>query len=173
MIVDFEPGAVAGWKMRKNREHRNFVLAYRAGNLKIFEDRWNHDYFHPLGLHVRVEPPGVGRMDDMDVASSKLFRYQRKMGTSSPGPGLASEQADKKEYKYQFKEGRYRLKAAQKGRIIILPLDKVERPLLPPRRTDSQSHNGQSQGVTTIRGSTLFQDFAGLDRRRSDAEGAI
>ena len=158
--------------MKKHREHKNFELAYRVGNLKVFEDRWNHDYFHPLGLHVRIEPPGVGRMDGMDVASSKLFRYQQKMGTSSPAPGVASIQADKKEYKYQFKEGRYRMKAAQKGRIVVLPLDMVDGSApSQPRDTDSQSHNGQSQGVTTTGFGTLTQDFAGLDRSRSDAEG--
>ena len=122
----------------------------------MFEDRWNDDYFHPLGLHIRVEPPDIGKTDSMDVASSKLFKYQQKMGTVSPAPGVASKQGDKKEYKYQSKEGRYRLKAIRKCRIIVLPF----KPALPPRRTTgSLDRVGQIEG-TTARASPSIQDFA-------------
>ena len=70
--------------------------------MKIFEDRWDNDYFQPLGLQIRIEPPGMNieNMSSLDVASSKLFRYQHKKGTLSPAPGLASKQRDKKEYRY-------------------------------------------------------------------------
>lgn len=113
----------------------------------MFERRWNNDYFHPLRLHVRIEPPGIGMMDGMDVASSKLYKYQRKMGTYSPAPGVASEQGDKKEYKYQRKEGRHRMKATGKGRIIILPYREVDGVSLQPC---SGSANGQIRGVTVV-----------------------
>lgn len=149
--------------MQKHREHENFLLAYQSGAMKVFQDRWNRDYFHALGLQIRVEPPdmGIGSMNEMDVASSKLFRYQQKLGTSSPAPGRASEQADKKECKYQRKEGRYRMKAARKGRIIVLPFN----PLL----TGSESHTGQSEGITTMAGPSV-QDFAFWDQRQSGLE---
>ena len=111
----------------------------------MFEDRWNHDYFHPLGLHIRVEPPDIGKTDNMDVASSKLFKYQQKRGTVSPAAGVASMQGDKKEHKYQSREGRYRLKAMRKCRIIVLPFE----PALPQRRlTGSQGQVGQIEGTT-------------------------
>ena len=99
----------------------------------MFEERWNNVYFHRLGLHVQIMPPGVGQMDDMDVASSKLYKYQQKIGTCSPAPGVASQGADKKEYKYQVREGRHRMKATGKGRIIITPY-KAENALSVERR---------------------------------------
>lgn len=161
---------MVGYKMHKHREQKNFLLAYQSGVMKGFEDRWNNDYFHPLGLHVRIEPPGVGEMNDMDVTSTKLFRYQQKMGTSSPAPGVASKQGDKREYRYQYKEGRYRMKAARKGRIIVLPFNMVKLVPSQPRTTDSDSHNGQSEG-TTPRARPSVQDFASLNQRQSGSEG--
>ena len=89
-------------------------------------------------------------MDGMDVATSKLYKYQQKMGISSPAPGVGSQGGDKKEYRYQFKEGRYRMKATGKGRIIVLPY------LLPAqtRITGSESHRGQAKGVTSAKAAT-------------------
>lgn len=136
--------------MKKQHEHKNFLLAYRAGLFKMFEDCWNEDYFHPLGLHVRIEPPGIGRMDGMDVASSKLFKYQQKMGRSSRRPGTASPQADGKECRYQVKEGRHRMKAAQKGRIILMPFKVMNALPTQMGTTGPENHNGQSQGNTTM-----------------------
>lgn len=141
--------------------------------MKTFEDRWNNNCFRPLGLQIRIEPPGIGKTDGMDVASTKLFKYQQKMGTSSPVPGIASRQGDEKEYKYQSKEGRYRIKAARKARIIILPLNpaKVSGHLFSPQTmTGLESHNGQSQGITTRAGPSV-QDLAGVNQRLSGYEG--
>lgn len=146
--------------MRKHREHRNFDLAYRGGILKSFEERWNDAYFHPLGLHVRVVPPGIGQMDGMDVASSKLYKYQQKMGTSSPVPGVASNGGDKKEYRYQFKEGRHRMKVTGKGRIIVMPYKAVNAMPVQPRITGSESHKGQAKKITSAKAGTSTHDFA-------------
>lgn len=168
-VVEFEPGIIVQLKMQKKREHENFKLAYQGGAMKVFEDRWNKDYFHPLGLHIRIEPPGIGDMDGMDVASSKLFRYQQKMGTSSPAPGVASKQADEKEYKYQLKEGRYRMKAARKGRIIVLPFSTVKPLPSQPRTTGQEIYNGQSEGITT-RALPSVQDFACSNQKQSGPE---
>ena len=156
--------------MMKQKQHENFHLAYEGGAMKVLEDRWNKDYFHPLGLHVRIEPPGIGKMDGMDVASSKLFKYQQKMGTSSPAPGVASKQGDKKEYKYQSKEGRYRMKAVRKGRIIVLPYNTGNSMPSQSRTTGSESQNLQTEGVIT-RARPSVQDFAGLNQRAPGSEG--
>ena len=169
-VVEFKSGAICHHKMQKHKEHENFLLAYQGGAMRVFEDRWNNDYFHALGLHIRIEPPGCGRMDGMDVASSKLFRYQQKMGTSSPAPGVASEQGDKKEYKYQSREGRYRMKAACKARIIVLPYKKGSPMHLKPRTTGLENHHGQSLGTTIMARPSVY-DFACLDQRQSGSEG--
>ena len=149
MLLIQGAGSVVDWKMKKHKEHKNLQLAYRSGVLKMFEERWNDAYFHPLGLHVRVEPPNIGRMDGMDVSSSKLYKYQQKMGTSSPAPGIASIGGDKKEYKYQTKEGRRRMKSLRKGRIVFLPYEAVNTPPVAPRIRGSESHVGQTQGVAS------------------------
>lgn len=121
----------------------------------MFEDRWNDAYFHPLGLHVQIVFPGVGQMDSMDVASSKLYKYQQKKGISSHAPGVASVGGKKKEYKYQVKEGRHRMKATGKGRIIVMPYEALP---VQPRMTDSEGHGVQANGVTSAiaGGSSLY-----------------
>ena len=149
----------------KEEEHKNFMLAYSSGAIKGFEDRWNKHYFHPLGLCVRIEPPGIGKTEGMDVASSKLFKYQQKMGTSSAAPGVASKQGDKKEHKYESKEGRYRTKAMRKGRIIVQPYNKMK-PVPPQLRMIGwEGHSGQTEGVTT-KARPSVQDFASLESLR-------
>ena len=126
----------------------------------MFEERWNDAYFHPLGLHVRVEPPNIGRMDGMDVASSKLYKYQQKMGTSSPVPGIASMGGDRKEYKYQIKEGRHRMKMLRKGRIVVLPYEAVDTLPVQSRMTGLESYAGQTQGVISAKASASTHVFA-------------
>ena len=152
-VAELRLAFVVGWKMHKHKEHKNFLIAYNGGAFQIFEDRWNNEYFHPLGLHVRIEPPGVGRMDAMDISSSKLYKYQHKVGTSSPAPGVASKGGDKKEYRYQFKEGRHRMKARQKGRIIILPYKAT-------RVGGSTYCSDQSTGVTNAMTGTSAKNLA-------------
>ncbi|CAD6585751.1 MAG: hypothetical protein ASARMPRED_002306 [Alectoria sarmentosa] len=165
-------GAFVHHKMQKNAEHANFLLAYQSGIVKAFEDRWNDHCFRPLGLQIRVEPPGIGKMNGMDVASSKLFRYQQQMGISSPAPGIASRQGDEKEYKYQSKEDRYRMKAARKVRIVVLPLSPTKGSgflFSPQTMTGLESHNDQSQGITTRAGPSV-QDLAGMNQKLSGYE---
>lgn len=173
-------GHIMGYKLQKHTERENFLLAYQGGFIKAIEDRWNSDYFHPLGLQVRVEPSGMGMTDGMDVTSTKLFRYQQKMGISSPAPGVVSAEADKKEYKYQSQEGRYRVKAVRKTRIVVLPFSMV-RPVSSQRETTGlESRNGQIEGTTArvesgtegTRGTpTVAQRLASSRREQSSSEG--
>lgn len=159
-MINLKPAAVASWQMQKQREHKNFILAYQHGLFKLFEDRWNEAYFHALGLHVRIEPPGIGKtMDYMDVASSKLFRYQQKMGITSRSQGVTSEQPNKKECRYQIREGRYRMKAAQKGRIVVLPYRKVYVARSQLSTTSEGSRNNPSQG-SAMKTGVPATDFA-------------
>ena len=162
--------------MKKHKQHKNFLEAYLGGAMKIFEDRWNNDYFQPLGLQIRIEPPGmdIGNMSSMDVASSKLFRYQQKKGTPSPAPGVASKQGNKKEHRYQYKEGRYRMKAVRKGRIVVLPFKTTNPISSQPGTTGLETRNGKDVVPSTNRVHPSDQDFTHLYRGRSedDAERA-
>ena len=92
----------------------------------------------------------------MDVASSKLYKYQQKMGISSPAPGVGSQGGDKKEDRYQYEEGRHRMKATGKGRIIVLPYT------LPAqtRMTGSESPSSQARGVTSAKAATSTHGLA-------------
>lgn len=116
------------YKMQKHREHRNLFGAHCAGLLEPFLARWNNDYFGPLGLHIRIDPPGVGRMENMDVASTQHFRLLQKMGKSSTAPGTASGREKRKERRYQLREGHQRVKAARKCRIVVMPFSGVSVP---------------------------------------------
>ena len=137
----------------------------------MFEDRWNSTYFQPLGLQVRIEPPGMNFCDMgiMDVASSKLFRYQYETGISSPVPGRISKQGDKKEKRYQILESDCRGEALRKGRIIILPFNTMNLVSRQLRRTASEGHNGQSAVRATARARPSFQDFASVNQTQFGA----
>ena len=116
---------IFGHKKRTDKEKENFRIALASGRLQLVTEKWNRNLFGPLGLQVLIEPPNcfsTSNMATMDVASTKLFRYQEKKGLSSSTTGGLSEFADKKEAKYARKEGRYRMKAARKGRILIRPI---------------------------------------------------
>ena len=113
---------ILGHKNRSNKERENFCLALASGGLQLVTEKWNRVLFEPLGLQVLIEPPnyfGASNMATMDVSSTKLYRYQEKKGLYSSTTGGLSESADKKEIKYAGKEGKYRTKAARKGRILI------------------------------------------------------
>ena len=112
-------------KKRRDKERENFRIALASGGLQLVTEKWNRILFEPLGLQVLIEPPncfGASNMATMDVASTKLFRYQEKKGLYSSTTGGLSQSADKKEVKYARKEGKYRTKAARKGRILICPI---------------------------------------------------
>lgn len=116
---------ICAHKKRRNKERDNFRVASASGGLQLVAEKWNRDLFKPLGLQVRIEPPNYFEardMSTMDVSSTKLFKYQEKKGVYPSSTGGISESADKKEVKYAGKEGKYRTKAARKGRIIIFPI---------------------------------------------------
>ena len=71
----------------------------------------------------------------MDVSSTKLFKYQHKMAIYSDKPGVASARADWNERRYEAREGPDRVKAARKGRVVIVPRGLVDS--LPPSPSPS------------------------------------
>ena len=123
-LIETVIGGVYCHKRQREKEHENFTAAHTSGALRLMAQRWDKNYFESLGLQVRLEPPDAviyDSMKEMDVASRKSFKYQQKKGYSSPAAGEDSGKGNKKEIKYMSNEGRERLKAARKGRIIITP----------------------------------------------------
>lgn len=134
------PPGILTYKWQKKTEYENFTAAQNAGVVDMLVWRWNQSYFEPLGLHVAVALPEMGKMDNMDVSSTKLFRYQQKVGSASPMPGTASKYSFPKEVRYQRREGYQRVKAARKARIIVVPLEHFQ----------AQNGQGQESGLVTV-----------------------
>lgn len=93
----------------------------------------------------------------MDVSSTKLFKYQQKVGSASITAGTASTHTFPKEFRYQRREGHQRVKAAQKARIIVMPLEHFRNRL----------GQGQESGLVTIEGNPFS------DQARMVEEGII
>ena len=125
------PSVVVGHKMRKHREGLNLKAAVQSGALMTCVKRWNEDYFKSKGLVVRVDIPGeVSDKEVMDIMTSKLFQHQ----SNQDDPSIRRRHSDQKQLKYQKKEARMRMKAALKGRIVIIPLDEPNIRTLDPER---------------------------------------
>ena len=115
------PSTIMSYKLQKKYELENFTTAQAGGLFRTFEQRWNESYFEPLGLHVVIATPDQSDMEDMDVASTKLYRYQEESGIAPRKPGVASRAGDHRAARYQVREGHQRVKAVKKARIIVLP----------------------------------------------------
>lgn len=125
------PATIYGDQMRSRGESVNFALADHSGALAQCVSRWNRSYFRARGLAVRVDIPGRSQdMEHMDLSSSKLYQSQQKFGD-----GTISRWRN--ERKDQLKDGRARMQASQKGRIVILPLDSRHQPMLHSARVPS------------------------------------
>lgn len=118
---------VATYRKSKFKSFEKFRGAIVSGKVEETLKKWNEEYFEQLALHVAVTLPGSGVAGDADVSSTKMFKYREKYGSRATLAAGTSNSwiPDPKEKKYRFKEGKYRWKAAQKGRIVVLPLELV------------------------------------------------
>lgn len=125
------PATLYGNRVRSRGESLNFALADNSGALAQCVSRWNRSYFRARGLAVRVDIPGRSQdMEHMDLSSSKLYQSQQKFGDST-----ISRWRD--ERKDQLKDGRARMRASRKGRIVIIPLDSRHQLMLHTARVPS------------------------------------
>lgn len=121
------PAAFVGHHMRKDREELNMFQAKQNGALKRCLNRWNESLFGPKGLVVRMDVPGNARdLRSMDLATSNFFGHRQVGADPSVVPGAADDPMDQdwREYEDESKAHRVRRKAAQRGRIVIMPLNK-------------------------------------------------
>ena len=123
-IFGFIPSAVVGHKLRKKQENHNLTIAAESGALIQCVQHWNEVYFKPRRLLIRVDLPGQTEdMATMDVSTSEDFQ-NRLSGHVSPSLPLTEDYSFSSKYSdEQVKEGRTRMKAARRGRIVIIPLD--------------------------------------------------
>jgi len=112
------PAVIVGHKLRKKQEKKNFKAAGQSGALADCVKRWNETYFLPRKLVVRVDIPGeASDMAAMDISTSKSF--QQRTGQSSFHNTDVSGSARYSDA--QTWETRARIKAARRGRIVIIP----------------------------------------------------
>ena len=112
------PAVIVGQKLRQKQEKQNLRAADQSGALADCVKRWNETYFLPNKLVVRVDIPGeASDMAAMDISTSKLF--QQSTGQSSSYHPVVS--GNTRYSDAQVEETRARLKAARRGRIVIIP----------------------------------------------------
>lgn len=119
------PAGMASYKLRANQEKLKISDAIQGGRVDSCIERWNKTYFNVRNLDVHVEAPGAPiDMDNMDVSSSKLYRYlERRYLGNTPEE---SQRIDPNVRKYQKREGAAGIRAARKCRIVIQPLRPLE-----------------------------------------------
>jgi hypothetical protein len=118
-LLEVIPAAIAGHKVRQSNEEKNFSIARERNILQEILNRWNEAVFKPKGLLIRVDLPN----EAIDMASMDLLT--RKSGwekkSNSGYCNSASNQARADRW-VTTKDVRTRSRAANKGRIVILPL---------------------------------------------------
>lgn len=116
---------MASYKLRANQEKLKISDAIQGGRVDSCIERWNKTYFNLRNLDVHVEAPGAPiDMDNMDVSSSKLYKYlERRYLWNNPEE---SQEIDPNVRKYQKREGAAGVRAARKCRIVIQPLRPLE-----------------------------------------------
>lgn len=126
------PAGMASYKLRANQEKLKISDAIQGGRVDSCIERWNKTYFNVRNLDVHVEAPGAPiDMDNMDVSSSKLYKYlERRYLGKTPEE---SQEIDPNVTKYQKREGAAGVRASRKCRIVIQPL----RPLEQARSTET------------------------------------
>lgn len=124
-VLGVIPGSIIGYKIQKESEHRNLVEAHESGALEMFVARWNEQYFEQLGMHVMIALPESVPTTGMDVSTTTLYQYQQDSGVEPPAmAGGMSREPDRKEMRHYRKEGRQRVRACRKGRIVVIPFEK-------------------------------------------------
>ena len=116
------PAVAVAQKTREHRETWNFMTAAQSGALAKCVNRWNETYFKAKGLLIRVDVPGeTTDMNDMDLSTSRLYRYNQGDGKVSANGSMSI--GHEMMYKYEVNDGKARVRASLKGRIVIIPLN--------------------------------------------------
>ena len=116
------PGVIVARKMRNKREKMNFKAASESGALLECIQRWNQEFFFQRGLAVRVDVPGsASDMARMDLSTSK--DYKDRAETASLSTQSSNLKSESSYSDLLVEEGRARVKAAKRGRIVLIPLD--------------------------------------------------
>lgn len=121
-------GLILGWfgavpafiilrKAKQNREEENLRKSMvEEGELASVIAYWNQHFFTQRGLLIRVDLPNeADDMGAMDVAEEPKIGCRRRSNT--PPTSSSSSSARR-----SAKEAKARIRAARKGRIVILPL---------------------------------------------------
>jgi hypothetical protein len=134
------PATIIGHKVRKNKEKKNFEHAFESGTMAQRLQHWNETYFNPRNLAVRVDLPGRSDgIHSMDVSSTRAYK-QRPPASSPTGsaPGSRNPSFDSVNERERVREAKARMKAVERGRIVIIPLANAQSAALAnEERTDN------------------------------------
>lgn len=133
------PAIIVGHHLRRSTEHKNLRAARDAGDLETKLLKWNETCFAPRGFLVRLDLPGdeSSDLDRMDVYTPK--KWGRKCGggrraRAASSIGDEDRWAEKAKKRAQCSKG----KTAKRGRIVIVPFDRVQRPMTVPSGMDGE-----------------------------------
>lgn len=121
------PGVIVGHVIHRKTEARKLTTAlHGTGDLERKLLSWNETFFAPRGVLIRLDLPGQkASMKDMDIYTNKK-RGCCGVNRVNSGEFVSdgSRKSERKLAKMIRKEDRYKRKAARKGRIVIIPLNK-------------------------------------------------
>lgn len=124
------PAVVVGHHLRKSKEQKNLRAARDTGDLEAKLLKWNQTSFAPRGFLVRLDLPGdePSDLDRLDIYKPK--KWGRSCGGGDGGHharvrscGWGNKRTGKTEKATQC----WQRKAAKRGRIVIVPLDRANR----------------------------------------------
>ena len=121
------PAVVVGHHLRKSAEHKNLRAARDSGDLEAKLLKWNQTSFAPRGFLVRLDLPGdeLSDLNRLDVYTPKKWAGCCGGGRHARARSCGGENkwAGKTEKRAQYSQR----KAAKRGRVVIVPLDGVNR----------------------------------------------
>lgn len=131
------PAWFIGRTIHSRREAENLAKARNAGDLEQKLLQWNQDFFSPKGLLIRLDLPGEGNdISTMDIHSPSRSwggccsgsRKNKAAYCSEKKAARMQRRMEKKALKAVKDEEKLRNRAAKKGRIVILPMNRAPVP---------------------------------------------
>ncbi|KAI9803099.1 MAG: hypothetical protein M1833_001169 [Piccolia ochrophora] len=128
------PAWFVGRHLYRRLTVKNLTQSRETGPLEASLLKWNQDYFSPRGLLIRLDLPGERfGLNDMDVqmargctgrwVSPESIKHLEGFLDERKKAKLA-QKMEKWAAKAEKREGKCKRKAARKGRIVIMPLNR-------------------------------------------------
>ena len=140
------PAFVVGHHVRRSAENKNLRAARDIGDLESKLLKWNETTFAPRGFLVRLDLPGdeAGDLDRMDVFSPNKWGAWGTRGARGGSCGGRGRWTQKAEKRAQCTKKR----TAKRGRIVIVPMNAMNRSMPESSRQDEKAMNENSLPIS-------------------------